>query len=263
MKDMGWSKTADIRKYVDLGVMEKIMKEWSVATGMATIAMDAKGEYVSGEIGFTDFCMKYTRGSQEGKKRCVQCDKDGKDTYFCHAGLMDFSKEIVVDDTYFGKIIGGQVLPKEPDEAEFRKIADEIGVDQDKYIEALKKVKVSNMEAIKAGADMLGDIITQMVSSAYYEKNSDIAMHKLDEVEACFNEIFSTVSNLSQIERNQKILALNASIEAARAGEHGRGFAIVAKKVETLASDIGNYNSEITGKLNKLAELMKQITQGK
>ena len=142
-------------------------------------------------------------------------------------------------------------------------IADEIGVDQDKYIEALKKVKVSNMEAIKAGADMLGDIITQMVSSAYYEKNSDIAMHKLDEVEACFNEIFSTVSNLSQIERNQKILALNASIEAARAGEHGRGFAIVAKKVETLASDIGNYNSEITGKLNKLAELMKQITQGK
>ena len=58
MKDMGWSKTADIRKYVDLGVMEKIMKEWSVATGMATIAMDAKGEYVSGEIGFVKLLVR-------------------------------------------------------------------------------------------------------------------------------------------------------------------------------------------------------------
>ena len=85
----------------------------------------------------------------------------------------------------------------------------------------------------------------------------------VEQMEKLTNMIEGFAGVIAGIANKTNLLSLNASIEAARAGEHGRGFAIVAKKVETLASDIGNYNSEITGKLNKLAELMKQITQGK
>ena len=44
-------------EFVDLKKLEEILTAWSKATGMATIALDDKGEYISGEIGFTDFCM--------------------------------------------------------------------------------------------------------------------------------------------------------------------------------------------------------------
>lgn len=65
--------------------------------------------------------------------------------------------------------------------------------------------------------------------------------------------------SLDKIEKNQKILALNASIEAARAGEAGKGFAIVATNVSTLATDFGNNNREIKDELKKLNSIMAEI----
>ena len=86
--------------------------------------------------------MKYTRGSKEGNRRCIKCDNEGSGTYFCHAGLMDFSVDIKVGDEKVGAIIGGQILPEAPDEESFRKTARELGINEDEYIAALNKVTV-------------------------------------------------------------------------------------------------------------------------
>ena len=84
-----------LKDFFDLKLLEQLLKDWSKATGLATIAVDNQGKYISSEIGFTDFCMKYTRGSAEGSKRCLKCDNECTGTYFCHAGLMDFSVDII------------------------------------------------------------------------------------------------------------------------------------------------------------------------
>lgn len=60
--------------------------------------------------------MKHTRGCAEGAKRCQKCDAEGKGVYECHAGLMDFSIDIVLNGEKLGAVIGGQVLPNEPNE---------------------------------------------------------------------------------------------------------------------------------------------------
>ena len=254
----------NIREFVDLKQLEEILNAWSKATGMATIALDDKGEYISGEIGFTDFCMKYTRGSEEGAKRCVKCDREGRDAYYCHAGLMDFSKDIVVDGTYYGKVIGGQILPKEPDEDKFRAIAQELGINPDDYVDALSRVHVSTEESIRAGADVLGIMVNQLVAMEYYkykDKNvNNKAAETFDKVASYIHNINAYTKNLDKLEKNQKILALNASIESARAGEAGKGFAIVANKVGSLAADFGACNHQIKDELERLTDAVGEIT---
>lgn len=51
----------DIRKIVDLNEFQRIQDLFSDATGLAAIAVDSQGEYISRGSNFTDFCMKYTR----------------------------------------------------------------------------------------------------------------------------------------------------------------------------------------------------------
>ena len=134
-----------IQDICDMERFEELMKNWAESTGLATVAVGADGEYISGCYNFTDFCINLTRGSEEGCRRCVKCDQEGEGVYTCHAGLYDFGIPITLEDgTKLGSIIGGQVLPEKPDEEKFRNIATEIGIDPDKYVDAVKKSKYKN-----------------------------------------------------------------------------------------------------------------------
>jgi ligand-binding sensor protein len=138
-----------IQDFCDMNKFEQIMKNWAGSTGLATVAVGADGKYISDCYNFTEFCIDLTRGSAEGKKRCEQCDREGHGVYPCHAGLVDFGIPITLEDgTVLGSIIGGQVLPENPDEEKFRQTARELGIDEDKYIKALKKVNVKTKEQI-------------------------------------------------------------------------------------------------------------------
>lgn len=254
-----------LRDFFDLKLLDSLMKDWSKATGLATIAVDNEGKYISSEIGFTDFCMKYTRGSSEGAKRCIKCDNECTGTYYCHAGLMDFSIPIMIDDIYLGKIIGGQVLPKEPDEEKFRTLAEEFGIRPDDYIAALRKIPIKTEESIRASAKLLGDIVNMLVNFEYIKKkNSNVVTTVSDEISRaveCINVIETKTRDLDKIESKQKILALNASIEAARAGEAGRGFAIVAGEVATLAANSGELNRSIKSSVGELAGIIHRMEE--
>jgi len=85
----------------------------------------------------------------------------------------------------------------------------------------------------------------------------------LKAIDKCIKQIKDIANGLGKMEHNQKILALNASIEAARAGEAGKGFAIVAKKVESLAGDIGKSNAAINAKMNELQDLVEKLLKSR
>ena len=128
----------DLTKVIDFDTLQVLQDKFSEATGLAAIALDANGNYITKGSNFSDFCMKYTRGSVEGSRRCVKCDTECSGAYYCHAGLIDFSSDLLINGERVGAVIGGQVLPKEPDEEVFRKIARELDVDEDEYIDALR-----------------------------------------------------------------------------------------------------------------------------
>ena len=256
----------ELKDFMDLRKLQEIQDSFSDATGLAAIAVGAHGEYITEGSNFTDFCMKYTRGSAEGNRRCVKCDNECTGTYFCHAGLMDFSIDIVVEGQKLGAIIGGQVLPNAPDEEQFRKTATELGINPDQYIEALRKVTVSTEKRIRASAELLGVIVNQLVNLEYFKHNNisrlEVLQKELEQSTKMVDTITTNTSHLKSIANKQKILSLNASIEAGRSGEAGVGFAVVAKSMQDLSSqsaiiynDIEKSVSEITGTLSKLSAL--------
>ena len=239
----------ELKDFMDLSKLQKIQDDFSNATGLAAIAVGMDGNYLTKGSNFTDFCMKYTRGSQEGLRRCVKCDNECTGTYFCHAGLMDFSVDIVVSGEKVGAIIGGQVLPSPPDEDKFRRIAQELGIDPEQYLQALRKVPVSTEKKIRASANLLGVIVNQLVNLEYF-KNTNAGrlsgvQHGVEESNELIQTINDNTSHLKAIAKKQNILSLNASIEAARSGESGAGFAVVAKSMQELSSQSAVIYNEI------------------
>ncbi len=255
----------DIKKFMDMGLLQEIQDLFSTSTGLAAIAVDAEGNYITKASNFTDFCMKYTRGSEEGKKRCVRCDNECTGTYVCHAGLMDFSSDIIVNGEKVGAIIGGQVLPQPPDEDRFRAIARELGVPEDDYLAALAKVPVRDPEVIRAAADMLGIVANHLVNLEYIKKVNQKKMEAFDSESVralkAVEEIQGKTTELQRVASMENILSINASIEAARAGQAGVGFAVVAREIGEVSKNSGKVYGQIVEQVKIIEESVKNMSQ--
>ena len=171
---------------------------------------------------------------------------------------------ITLDDgTVLGSIIGGQVLPENPDEEKFRGTAKELGIDENKYIAALKKVNVKTREQIEASANLLGDVINMFVRASYNSrKNESLVAELKGGIASAAEQIGEAEGKTKEIDgysKRQQILALNASIEAARAGEQGRGFAVVAGEVQKLAKDMAASSADIKSILGQLSVTINNL----
>jgi ligand-binding sensor protein len=252
-----------ISEFADMQKFREIMSNWAAATGLATVAVGLDGEYISDCYNFTDFCIKYTRGSKVGCQRCEQCDREGHGVYCCHAGLIDFGIDLEVNGQKVGSVIGGQVLPEQPDEEKFRQVAREIGVGEDEYIEALHHVNVRSESVIRASAALLGQVLNNFINAEYAAKINSQIIHAnsegASETDHLMQEIMESVDKLKQIQKRQKILALNASIEAARAGDSGAGFNVVAKEVGKLSDSSSQVNNQIETVVVKIVDIVSSM----
>lgn len=258
-------KSMDIRKIVDLKEFQRIQDLFSDATGLAAIAVDAQGEYISSGSNFTDFCMKYTRGNAEGSERCSRCDREGQGTYFCHAGLMDFAADLIVDGEKVGAVIGGQVLPQPPDMEKFRQIARELGIQEDEYLNALKKVPVRSERMIRSSAELFATVMNQWVNLTYYKKINQTKMKVFNEesgkVQNAVKEIKMKTRALKQTATMEKMLSLNASIEAGRAGRAGVGFSVVAEEIGRMANESSIVYEEIHGLVDSVERSIEEMSK--
>ncbi len=256
-----------IQEFCDMTEFERIMSNWAKATGLATVAVGADGKYISECYNFTDFCIKLTRGSKEGCARCEKCDREGVGVYHCHAGLIDFGIPLMIGEESVGSVIGGQVLPEDPDEEKFRKVAQEIGVDEDKYIQALRKVNIRTEEAINASATLLGEVLNNFINAEYERKYNVKLIGNLTKetkkIQEAVEKTVNEVKKLKSSQQRQNILALNARIEAARAGEAGRGFIVVAEEVGKISEDNKRLYLEIEENINEINRIASALENDK
>ena len=210
----------ELKEFMDISKLQKIQDNFSDATGLAAIAVGNDGQYLTEGSNFTEFCMKYTRGSKEGNRRCVKCDNEGSGTYFCHAGLMDFSVDIKVTISSEEKIRAAANLL-------------ELIVNQLVNLEYYKYTNASLMHALQ---------------------------EKTQESASFVDVINKDTSQLKAISSKQRMLSLNASIEAARNGEAGAGFAVVPNSMQDLAEQsaaiYNNLEESVQGITDTFSELI-------
>jgi ligand-binding sensor protein len=181
----------NIPDFCDMERFEQMMRDWASSTGLATVAVGSDGEYVSSSYNFTDFCYRFTRKSPEGLRRCIACDRKGTGTYLCHAGLVDFAAPITLEDgTVVGKIVGGQVLPEQPDEQKFRMTARELGIDEEAYVEALHKVNIRSREEIRASAALLANTINMFVRMSYAARRDMASLSERARIISSLSKIY-------------------------------------------------------------------------
>ncbi len=253
-----------IQDFADMREFEKIISNWALATGMATVVVGADGAYISQQYHFTDFC-KAVRANQKGRTACEKCDREARGVYNCHAGLVDFAIEMTVNGEKLGHVLGGQVLPEQPDEERARSTAQALGMNPDEFIRAMRKVNVRSREVIEASVDLLDKVVNSFLRSEYAKNQTKYVFTNLvdgvNETNELIEQVKKETSTLQSIQSRQKILALNASIEAARAGDKGAGFAVVASEVGKLSERSSVVNKNIEEVVNRISQVVTSMKQ--
>lgn len=256
----------DIRlvELIETELLQKIQDSFSSITGMAALTTDKDGTPITKGSNFTDFCMKYTRQSAKGAERCEKCDKMGAEicikngkphAYSCHGGLIDYAAPIMVHGKMIGAFIGGQVLSEKPDLDKFRKIARELEIDEDEYIEAVKKVEVIDKERIDNAAEALGNIAEVLSNLAYGCYLANKAKCDTEFAMQARTEFFAKMSHEIRTPINT-IIGMNEMIMRESNEDYVRNYAmdinVAAKSMLSIVNDILDLSKLDSGKMTLL-----------
>ncbi len=153
-------------------ILDTILSEFTEATGLATILVDTQGNELTAGYGFSPFCQ-LMRNNEDTRQLCQNCDMFGGRSslknnvttpYICHAGLVDFSYPVTIDNQIIGYILCGQT--KIEDKSDFQPIITEKTIWQDDpiFVEAYENMPSTTPEKIRAGSQLLTIIINYYLS---------------------------------------------------------------------------------------------------
>ena len=294
MKDYNVELTnLELKDIMDLQFLQKFQDDFAKSMNIASVTVDKNGTPFTKPSSYTHICSNLTQSTKLGESRCAEChSKAGEEAfktgkpyiYKCHSGLIDFAAPIIVKGQLIGTILGGQILFDEPKENEFRNTANDLGLDENKYYEAAKHVKIVNENNIKAAAEVLFSVAntlsnegyqrlkikqltstlsesfeqissaTQQLASSSMEvtETQTLLNNEIINVQQLSNDINVILGYIKEISNQTKMLGLNASIEAARVGDLGKGFGVVALEIRKLSESSKETTNNIASLLDKI-----------
>lgn len=291
-----------LKDIMDLQFLQKFQDDFAKSMNIASVTVDKNGTPFTKPSSYTHICSNLTQSTQLGENRCAECHrKAGEEAfrtgkpyiYKCHSGLIDFAAPITVKGVLIGTILGGQILLAEPNEKEFKNTANELRLNEDKYYEAAKHVKILDEGNVKAAAEVLFSVANTLSNEGYqrlkikqltstlsesFEQISSateqlasssmevtetqtLLNNEILNVKQLSNEINVILGYIKDISNQTKMLGLNASIEAARVGDLGKGFGVVASEIRKLSESSKETTSSISNLLEKIQASVDRTIQ--
>lgn len=150
-------KPLKLSDLMDVKLLQSIMEDFYKITNFGMAIVDSEGKVLVG-VGWQDICTKFHRVNPETYKKCIESDiyltKDIEQgtfkLYKCKNNLWDMASPIIVSGQHVGNVFFGQFLlyEEEINYEAYRAYARQYGFDEDKYIEALKKVPILNRKTV-------------------------------------------------------------------------------------------------------------------
>ncbi|WP_160676090.1 PocR ligand-binding domain-containing protein [Clostridium sp. C8-1-8] len=171
-------ESIEIKDVIDIALLQTFQDNFAESMDIASVTVDRNGNPVTKPSCYTRFCTNFIHSTTIGDSRCAESHKKGGEMaaitgkpyiYTCHAGLIDFAAPIMIDGNLIGTILGGQVLTEKPDEILYKKVAEEIQVNEEKLIDSVKEVKITTEKNVKAAAEILY-IFSNSMSKIGYEE---------------------------------------------------------------------------------------------
>ena len=142
---------------LDIPRLQSALDSLYTSSKIPSAIIDNDGKVHTGS-GWQDVCTKFHRVHPEARKRCIESDLYLTDhiheanpsiTYKCPHGLVDTATPIIIEGEHIGNVFTGQLFLEDPDLDYFRVQAKAFGFDEEKYIDAVKKVPIITEQALQ------------------------------------------------------------------------------------------------------------------
>lgn len=166
-----------ISELLDLKALQHIQDDFAKSMNLAFVTVDYKGRPITQPSGFTEFCTK-ARGKVAFREMCYQCDAHGglhaaitgvPYVYRCHADLVDFAVPLILEGSYVGSVMGGQVKlhDKEVEQLEYL-IPRQLDWQKDaELVEAREKIGITPYAKVESSVTLLRNMIQYILDEAY------------------------------------------------------------------------------------------------
>ncbi|MBS0352379.1 MAG: PAS domain S-box protein [Proteobacteria bacterium] len=151
---------------VDVQQLKALCESFTAATGAVTAILELDG-VVLVATGWQDVCTKFHRCNSGTAQRCLESDtilagrlKEGEayNVYNCRNGLVDVAVPITVAGQHVANLFTGQFFFETPDLPYFIRQAREFGIEEEGYLDALKKTPVFSREKVRSILAFLTDL---------------------------------------------------------------------------------------------------------
>lgn len=166
-----------IRDLLDLKSLQRIQDDFAKSMALAFITVDYRGNPITQPSGFTEFCSKAREKVAFGEL-CSQCDAHGglhsaitgvPYIYRCHAGLVDFAVPLILEGSYVGAVMGGQVKLREEEMNQLEYILpQQLNWQNDpELVAAHGKIKIAEYAKVESSVKLLRNMIQYLLEDAY------------------------------------------------------------------------------------------------
>jgi ligand-binding sensor protein/AraC-like DNA-binding protein len=191
----------------DTRKIQQIQDELAIATDLAIIMVDYRGNPVTNHSNCSLFCAK-VREIEALNQLCEKCDSRGgleavrsgnAFVYKCHFGLVDFSVPIIINDQYMGALMAGQVNLQDDESMQLEWIVSKRSqTDIEEYPElksSYAKIPLINHKKLNAVAHLIELGIRYIVDEALIKKD---LYEDVQDVQSYYNREFKNDETILQ-----------------------------------------------------------------